>query len=190
MNRWIGFAAIPLLAGCQSLPFVGNAAFDGYDPDEDGVISRQEARESPRLEKHFNRIDTNDSGGIDPDEYAAASVYLSGLDFKRVDINGDGVISRREAKAMPASLKEVFNSVDTDGDGNVSPAEYQAATVNLLEGADFASLDRDGDGVIGRDEAARMPELQAAWSRVDTDGDGLISRQEFAAAQRGAAAGQ
>lgn len=184
MNRWIGLAAIPLIAGCQTLPIVGNPAFNEYDADGDNVISRQEAGASPRLEKHFARIDTNASGGIDPREYKAAMAYIADIDFKRVDINEDGVISRSEARAMPASLKEAFPRVDTDGDGNVSPAEYRAATVNLLEGLDFATLDRDGDGVIGTDEADRVPELRASFRRIDTDDDGLISKKEFAAAQR------
>ncbi len=184
MNRWTGLAAIPIIAGCQTMPFVGNPAFDGYDTDGDSVISRQEARASPRLEEHFTRIDTNASGGIDPREYAAAMTYIAGIDFEQVDINEDGVISGSEARAMPASLKEAFSRVDTDDDDNVSPAEYRAATVNLLEGLDFPTLDRDGDGVIGEDEADRVPELQASFGRIDTDGDGLISKKEFAAAQR------
>lgn len=184
MNKWIGLAAIPIVAGCQTMPFVGNPAFNEYDTDGDTVISRTEARASPRLEKHFARIDTNSSGGIDPREYTAALAYIADVDFKRVDINEDGVISRSEARAMPASLKEAFKRVDTDGDDNVSPAEYRAATVNLLEGLDFATLDRDGDGVIGRDEADRVPELRSSFRRIDTDGDGLISQKEFGAAQR------
>ncbi|WP_067560943.1 EF-hand domain-containing protein [Halofilum ochraceum] len=184
MKRWIGLAAIPLLAGCQTMPFGGDPAFRDHDTDGDNVISRQEANTSPRLGKHFARIDTNGSGGIDPREYAAAMTYIAGIDFKRVDINDDGVISRSEARAMPASLKEAFARVDTDGDDNVSPAEYRAATVNLLEGLDFATLDRDGDGVIGTDEAHRVPELRASFGRIDTDNDGLISKKEFAASQR------
>lgn len=184
MNKWIGLAAIPIVAGCQTMPFGGNPAFQEYDTDGDNVISRQEASASPRLEKHFGRIDTNSSGGIDPREYSAAMAYIADIDFKRVDINEDGVISRSEARAMPASLKEAFTRVDTDGDNNVSAAEYRAATVNLLEGLDFPTLDRDGDGVIGKDEADRVPELRASFRRIDTDGDGLISKKEFAAAQR------
>lgn len=184
MNRWIGLAAIPIIAGCQSMPFVGNPAVNDYDTDGDSVISRQEASASPRLEKHFARIDTNSSGGIDPHEYTAAMAYIADIDFKRVDVNEDGVISRSEARAMPASLKEAFAQVDTDDDDNVSPAEYRAATVNLLEGLDFATLDRDGDGVIGTDEAGRVPELRSSFARIDTDDDNLISKKEFAAAQR------
>jgi len=173
-----------VLSACQSSPFSGNRAFNTYDVDRDNVISQKEAQASRQLAQNFRRIDTNNSGGIDPDEYAAASAHVATLDFARVDVNGDGVISRREAEAMPASLKDVFKIVDTDRDDNVSRAEYRAATVNLLSGVSFASLDRDGDQVIGKSEAKASPELEQAFNRVDSDGDGLISRKEFAAAQR------
>ncbi|HLT92639.1 MAG TPA: hypothetical protein VKZ85_17020 [Woeseiaceae bacterium] len=180
-------AGFAILAGCQSIRQMENpltTAYSEYDSDGDGVISRQEAGEIPGLEQNFDRLDTNQSGGIDESEYRAATMHVADLSFEEVDINGDGVVSEREAAAMPVSLNEAFDDVDTDGDRNVSEQEYLAATTNLLEGADFESLDSDGDGVIGENEARDMPLLAEAFDRVDTDADGLISDEEFAAAQR------
>lgn len=180
-------AALVFLSGCQTLRDLENplaTAYSGFDDDEDGVISQQEAQESPTLSANFNRIDTNSSGGIDADEYASATTNIADVSFQEVDINGDGVISEREAAAMPVSLSEAFGTVDADGDNNVSPTEYEAASVNLLQGVDFASLDTDGDGVIGAEEADEMPPLSEDYDRVDTDEDGLISQGEYAAAQR------
>jgi Ca2+-binding EF-hand superfamily protein len=180
-------AGLLFLSGCQTLRQVDNplaTAYSGFDQDGDGVISEQEAQASPTLEENFDRIDTNRSGGIDDNEYAAATMHVADLSFEEVDVNQDGVISEREAGAMPVSLKEAFGDVDTDGDSNVSPGEYEAATTNLLDGVDFASLDEDGDGVIGSAEAEKMPPLAEAFARVDSDADDLISEEEFRAAQR------
>jgi Ca2+-binding EF-hand superfamily protein len=148
------------------------------------VISQQEAQAAPALAQNFEGIDTNRSGGIDDKEYQAASMHIADLSFDEVDVNEDGVVSEREAAAMPVSLKEAFDDVDTDGDNNVSEQEYAAAATNLLDGVDFASLDSDGDGVIGEAEAAKVPPLSEAFDRVDTDADKLISEKEFTTAQR------
>lgn len=175
------------LSGCQTLRQMDNplaTAYSGFDADGDGVISEQEGRASPALADNFSRLDTNQSGGIDDREYKAATMHVADLRFQEVDVNGDGVVSEREAGAMPVSLKEAFDDIDTDGDRNVSPQEYRAATTNLLEGVDFGSLDTDGDGVIGEDEAQKMPPLSESFARVDTDADQLISEKEFATAQR------
>jgi Ca2+-binding EF-hand superfamily protein len=182
-------AAVTLLSGCaaiqetfQESPLV--SAFSNLDEDGDGVISKQEAQAFPPLGQNFTAIDTNRSGGIDPDEYAAANTRLANLAFDEVDINGDGVISEREAAAMPISLREGFGDVDADADSNVSPVEYQAAQVILLEGVSFGTVDRDGDGVISQREAQGVAPLAEVYDTVDTDEDGLISQEEFAAAQR------
>ena len=179
--------ALLVLGGCETLRDIENPlanAYSGFDEDGDGVISQQEAQASPNLAENFDRIDTNDSGGIDDKEYQAATMHIADLDFEEVDVNRDGVVSEREAAAMPVSLKEAFGGVDTDGDSNVSPEEYEAATTNLLADVDFSSLDTDGDGVIGEEEAKQMPPLSEAFHRVDTDADKLISEEEFVTAQR------
>ena len=180
-------AGLVLLSGCQTLGNVQNpfaTAYSDLDMDRDGVISQQEAQALPSLTDNFDRIDTNNSDSIDDDEYKAATMHVADLRYDEVDINGDGVISEREAGAMRVSLKEAFNDVDTDGDRNVSKAEYQAATTNLLKDVEFSSLDTDGDGVIGSAEAEDMPVLGEAFDRVDSDGDGLISEEELQAARR------
>ena len=179
-------ASLVLVSGCTAMqelnPFA--SALSGFDKDEDGVISQQEAKSSSSLSENFSRVDTNRSGGISSEEYEAATMHLADLDFEEVDINGDNVISKREAAAMPVSLEEAFDTVDTDGDGNVSQVEYEAGRTNLLKGVDFDSVDTDGDGVIDPQEAGNMSALSGAFERVDTDADGLIGEDEYKAAQR------
>ena len=43
----------------------------------------------------------------------------------------------------------------------------------------FQQADRNGDGQIGRDEAASVPGLEAAFDRLDTDRSGGLSPEEF-----------
>ncbi len=178
--------SVCLVSGCATVkevsPFHG--AHSEFDQDGDGVISKREARNSPGLSNNFDRIDTNRSGGISSDEYTAATMQLGDLSFDEVDINSDGVISEREAGAMPVSLKEAFGTVDTDGDGNVSETEYKAGRTNLLQDIDFEDIDTDGDGIIGEQEAKKTPVLSEAYDRIDTDADGMIGRDEYKAAQR------
>jgi Ca2+-binding EF-hand superfamily protein len=181
--------ALAFLSGCAAVENTYEqtplaSAFDGFDTDDDGVISDQEAQEAPSLAQNFGRVDTNHSGGIDPDEFTAASTNMAPLAFNQVDINEDGVISEREAAAMPVSLQNVYSDVDADGDNNVSPAEYAAARTNLFQGVSFTSLDTDHDGVLGEVEAQEFPPLSDSFTRVDADEDGLISEEEFAVAQR------
>jgi Ca2+-binding EF-hand superfamily protein len=181
--------ALAAISGCATVKDTFESthlasAFNEFDKDDDGVISRQEAEAYGPLADNFDGIDTNRSGGIDTNEYGAATRQVANISFERTDINGDGVISEREADAMPFSLREIFGDVDADGDANVSSVEYQAASVNLLQGMNFDDVDRDGDGVISSREANKVSVLSEMYKRVDTDADGLISRQEYGAAQR------
>jgi hypothetical protein len=45
----------------------------------------------------------------------------------------------------------------------------------------FDMLDANKDGVIDREEAAALPELEAAYDEVDTAGTGVITPEEFSA---------
>jgi EF hand len=180
--------AFVLASGCATLENAFQesplaSAFAQFDEDGDGVISRDEAQKQPTLTKNFKVVDTNDSGGIDSAEYGAAVANIAPLDFEWVDINNDGVISEREAAAMPMSFAEAFGTIDADGDTNVSPTEYEAATVNLLDGVSFGTVDTDNDGVIDKTEAQEAPALSEAYDRADANVDGLISQGEFKRAQ-------
>jgi hypothetical protein len=100
------------------------------------VISQAEAAQEPALGRAFARIDTDGDSNISQKAYQAATTnVVRGVHFAQVDLNRDGVISQREADAMPLSLREAFDRIDADGDDNLSAVEYQAATTNLLQHA-------------------------------------------------------
>lgn len=183
-------AVLLVFAGCATMqevnPFgASSKAFSTLDQSGDSMLSKEEAAQQPMLAKSFARIDTNGDDNISEKEYQTATANVTrGVNFEQVDRNSDGVISQREANAMPFSLREAFDRVDADSDSNISQVEYQAATTNLLQGINFQDLDTDSDGVLSQDETTKTPILSDDFDRIDADGDGLISRDEFTAAQR------
>ena len=85
--------------------------FDAYDKNNDGVITRSEAKGHPALTKRFNAIDKDDDGRISRTEWLAsrtkaktnntAKSRTKGTQdarFNALDRNKDGVLNRSEAR--------------------------------------------------------------------------------------------
>jgi Ca2+-binding EF-hand superfamily protein len=92
------------------------------------------------------------------------------------DTNGDGVVTRDEARAAAVRLFERF---DRDGDGVVTRAEAAAppsAPSRQRFEARFAELDRDRDGALSRWESRLAPRR---FARLDRDADDRLSRAEL-----------
>jgi Ca2+-binding EF-hand superfamily protein len=114
----------------------------------------------------FNRVDQNDSGGVDKSELQAL-VDKTGRGgellekFDRIDQDGSGELSFREIKA---SLKEdhsgqrLFNIADQNDSGGVDADELQALVDRTGRGGqvleNFAEVDKDGSGELSFREIA------------------------------------
>jgi Ca2+-binding EF-hand superfamily protein len=110
------------------------------------------AAESPMAGRAFDRLDTNQDGRVDSLEIESAQADH----FKRLDADGDGVISateqgraenriRRRAAMREARLARQFERLDANGDGAVSADEF-------AESQPVARADGNKDGVVSREE--------------------------------------
>ena len=100
------------------------------DANDDGAISRQEAIDGQR--KTFERLDANEDGVLDIDEFAAGQPAPASEELP-------ADVRRKRRKA----LERQFATLDRDDDGAISLAEYQAAMTPY-----FDALDTNSDGVL------------------------------------------
>jgi Ca2+-binding EF-hand superfamily protein len=107
---------------------------------------------------------------------------ITGMRYRRMDTNGDGVISRNEWRGTPES----FDAQDWNHDGVLSgdevrvgaipPATNASAQNYIVGNADrFDYLDVNGNGVIDRNE---WDGGMDAFDRLNTNRDGRLSRAE------------
>jgi Ca2+-binding EF-hand superfamily protein len=105
--------------------------------------------------------------------------------LKQADTNGDGMISRDEAKALPRLLKH-FDEIDANHDGQITADEMRAfheKQRGQMRGANWKKLDTNGDGRISLEEAkAGAPRMAEHFSEIDANGDGFITPEELQAA--------
>jgi Ca2+-binding EF-hand superfamily protein len=108
--------------------------------------------------------------------------------IKKADTNGDGMISREEAKALPR-IAAHFDEIDANHDGQITADELRAYHQKQggegmkHSGAMFKKLDADGDGRISRAEAQAAPRLAEHFDEIDANKDGFITMDEMKAAQ-------
>ncbi|GLS39273.1 hypothetical protein GCM10010869_48700 [Mesorhizobium tianshanense] len=118
---------------------------------------------------------------------------ISGTDMpgkrmlQRVDVNGDGAISKDE---MLAARERLFTKLDRNGDGVIDEKEIEGARDAIMDRADAAQarlgtrwrrMDGNGDGKVSEDEFRnRMPLFDLA----DRNGDGALSADEIAAVRK------
>ena len=109
---------------------------------------------------------------------------MDGMMFKKLDTNGDGVISRKEFDAYNAKH---FKELDLNKDGKLTLEELQGghqqgmghgdATTHLDQR--FNAADTNHDGGLDREEAKNMPMLSQYFDQVDANKDGKVTRQEY-----------
>jgi Ca2+-binding EF-hand superfamily protein len=111
--------------------------------------------------------------------------------LKQADTNGDGMISRDEAKALPRLLQN-FDAIDANRDGQITADELRAfhqARREAHRAEQWKKLDTDGDGRISKAEAqANAPRLFEHFDQLDLDKDGFLTPDELKGAHRHRAA--
>lgn len=101
--------------------------------------------------------------------------------LKAADTNGDGMISRQEAAALPMIARN-FDAIDANRDNQVTVEELRAFH-KAQRAEHWKHLDSDGDGKVSKAEAqANAPRLFAHFAEIDANGDGFITVEELKAA--------
>ena len=120
-----------------------------------------------KLEHEFHRLDSSRSGTLSKEE-VAEGLRGRGLPcskddierfFRRVDVNGDGVIGEEEYRKFAIERVEecrsVYQTVDENGDGRLTAAELRSAAHHLgfsISSSQLRSLlnqaQEESDGVI------------------------------------------
>ena len=107
-------------------------AFKKADTDNDGSLTKEEAKPLKGISKHFDAIDLDKSGTVTMDEITShlgsmkKAMHAKGEDkFKAADKDNDGTLDKEEAKALPRVSKH-FDAIDAEKDGTVSLEEATA----------------------------------------------------------------
>ena len=130
-----------------------------------GVAKRVWAQQA--VEKKFDQLDQNKDGKITPDELRAGEL------FKRLDLDGNGEITRSEAARALARGKLNDLMKPSEGSSSDNPMVKQIEAI-------AKSADADGDGKITREEAADAPWFE----RADHNGDGVVDATEVESIKR------
>jgi hypothetical protein len=108
------------------------AHFKKADKDNDGSLTREEAKVMPWVAKNFDAIDADKSGTVTLAEIQAVmkkmakEAHKRGVErFKAADKDNDGSLTREEANAMPRVAKN-FDAIDADKSGTVTLKEIHA----------------------------------------------------------------
>jgi Ca2+-binding EF-hand superfamily protein len=101
--------------------------------------------------------------------------------LKAADTNGDGMISKEEAKALPRLAKH-FDEIDANHDGQITADEMRAHH-EKMRGEHWKKLDTNGDGKISKEEAKAHPRLAERFDQLDANKDGFLTPDEIQAAR-------
>ena len=117
------------LAQAADTPPPGKGAYP-MDVNNDGFVTREEAKDYPMLSAQFEVADANKDGKLDTAEMDAHrnAMRAGGRAkaqerWKAADTDGDGAISRKEAETSMPGVAERFKKFDVDGDGKIERAE-------------------------------------------------------------------
>lgn len=134
--------SIFLITGILTVATIGCSTQDAFlaaDTNKDGAVSSAEFDTYMKSEV-FTEVDADKDGRVTMTEWQAVNPGKPASEFKKVDRNGDGAITRAEADAefdRTGSLDKLFKKIDTDGNGSLSREEAKAfgAKVKAQPGA-------------------------------------------------------
>ncbi len=172
------FATFAIVASLPSEAARGDRGARNLDPEA-------------KVERIFNKLDTDGSGIITLSEWTAKPAEKAAQMFARADSDDDGLISLEEFLDRGSDRRRGrpgrpdFDEIDRDE----LRACVEAATGETLPErpepeARFDAIDTSDDGFIDLDEltAAKVAGATEKFERIDTDDDAGVSMEEMLAA--------
>lgn len=130
--RWtlpIAALLVASLAQASDTPPPGKGGYP-MDANNDGFVTREEAKSYPMLTEQFDAADANKDGKLDTAEMDAHRNMMRADGrakaqerWKAADTDGDGAISRKEAETSMPGVAERFKKFDVDGNGKIERDE-------------------------------------------------------------------
>jgi len=127
------------------IPTLAQAKSDGERPKRGGL---------PNLDKIFEQLDTDQSGGISEKEAKGPMAKR----FNRLDADSNGEITKEELTVIGDKMRQQEKK------------EF---------GKKFEEIDRNGNGSISKDEAE--PRMLKNFDKLDANGDGTLTKGELKA---------
>ncbi len=112
MKTKISVLALSIMATCLSTPLLAANTSETSSPE--AATSQQQQKQpkqkGQRRHHHFQRIDANKDGGLTLDEMRTALLARLDERFKRMDVDGDGVVSAAEFKPHKGRMRKAGNN--------------------------------------------------------------------------------
>lgn len=149
------------------------ALFARYDTNKDGQVTPEEFRGGKTL---FTAYDADRNGVLTIEEIKAAKAGSNRPNFRALDSDKDGFVTRREWQGT----QEEFDAVDVDNDGVWSRADLAIEKQRTQAQGMIDRFDANKDGVLTYAEWATAQRDESSFRRQDLNRDAKLDLDELA----------